>query len=495
MGGESGNQKPLLARARPHVLLLCSPCMGHLIPFAELAHRLVSDHGFAATLLFATATDAPSEQYAALAASMPDGVDLVVLPAPPAGALPPSTPVPERVMHAAVSAVPHVRNIALSLTSTAPLAALVVDMASVPARDVATELGVPCYMFFTSPWILLSLFLHLPELDAGLVGEYRDATEPIRLPGCVPIHAHELPGFLLADRSSDTYAVLLSLAKDATRVDGILVNTFREVEPAVGEGADCVKGMPVHAVGPLVWTRPVAVGVNWEPEHARLIAWLDQRARGSVVFLSFGTGGTLTWRQTTELALALEATRRPFIWAAKRPHEDTADGAFFGTGQGEDDGDELGFLPRGFVERTSGVGRVLLSWAPQTAILAHAAVGCFVTHCGWNSSLESILNGVPMVAWPLYAEQKMNAAMLEVHAGVAARVNAAGPAGDGFVCKEEIVSVIRRVMDGDEATTIRKRVGELRDRATHELAMDGSSTLTLAKITDVWKSSTSNGES
>ncbi|KAF7082565.1 hypothetical protein CFC21_086436 [Triticum aestivum] len=279
------------ARAAP-----LQPVHGHLIPFAELARQLVADHGVAATLLFAAATDAPSEQYTALAASVPDGVDLVALPAPPADALPPSTPVRERVVHAALSTVPHVRGIARSLASSAPLAALVVDMASVPARDVATELGVPCYMFFTSPWILLSLFLHLPELDAGLVGEYRDGTEPIRLPGCVPIHAHELPGFLLADRSSDTYAVLLSLAKDATRVDGILVNTFREVEPAVGEGADCVKGMPVHAVGPLVWTRPVAVGVNRELEHARLITWLDQQARGSVVFLSFGSGGTLTRR-------------------------------------------------------------------------------------------------------------------------------------------------------------------------------------------------------
>ncbi|KAM3296690.1 hypothetical protein ACQJBY_038841 [Aegilops geniculata] len=490
MGGEPGNQEPSPASARPHVLLLCSPCMGHLIPFAELARRLVADHGLAATLLFAAATGSPSEQYAALASSMPDGVDLVALPAPPAYALPPSTPVRERVVHAALSAVPHVRDIARSLASTTPLAALVVDMASVPARDVAAELGVPCYMFFTSPWMLLSLFLHLPELDAGLVGEYRDATEAIRLPGCVPIHARELPGAMLADRSSETYAGFLSLAKDAARVDGILVNTLREVEPAVGQGGtDCVKDMPVHALGPLVWTRPVAVGVNREPEHARLITWLDQQARGSVVFLSFGSGGTLTWRQTTELALALEATGRPFIWAAKRPHEDTADGAFFGTGRGgDDDDDPLGFLPRGFVERTAGVGLVLLSWAPQTAILAHVAVGCFVTHCGWNSSLESILNGVPMVAWPLYAEQKMNAAMLEAHAGVAARLNAAGPGnGDGFVCKEEIVSVIRRVMDGEEAAMMRRRAGELRDRATHALAMDGSSTLALAKVTALWK--------
>jgi hydroquinone glucosyltransferase len=286
--------------------------MGHLIPFAELARRLVADHGLGATLLFAAATDTPSEQYASLAASVPDSVNLIALPAPPADALPPTAPARERAVHAAVSSVPHVREIAQSLTSAAPLAALVVDLVSGPARDVATELGVPCYMFFTSPWMLLSLFLHLPELDAGLVGEYRDATEPIRLPGCVPIHAHELPGALLADRSSDSYAGFLSMAKDAARVDGILVNTFRALEPAVGDGTgtDGVTRLPVHAVGPLVWSRPV--GVN--RDHSRVIRWLDQQPRGSVVYLSFGSGGTLTLRQTAELALALEMSGCRFAW-------------------------------------------------------------------------------------------------------------------------------------------------------------------------------------
>ena len=363
-------------------------------------------------------------------------------------------------------------------------------MVSVPARDLARELGVPCYMFFTSPWMLLSLFLHLPELDAGLVGEYRDATEPIRLPGCVPIHAHELPGSMLADRTSDNYAWFLSMAKDAASVDGILVNTFRALEPGVsGEGADGVK-LPLpalHTVGPLVWARPV--GVN-NPDHSRVVTWLDQQPCESVVYVSFGSGGTLTWRQTAELALALEMTRRRFVWVVKRPDEDTASGAFFGTRrQGEDEDDEaFGFLPRGFVERTSGVGLVLLSWAPQTAILAHAAVGCFVTHCGWNSSLESILNGVSMVAWPLYAEQKMNAAMLEVQAGVAVRVRA-DPGG--LFSKEEIAGVIRRVMDEEEGASMRKRVCQFRGKAELALTKDGTSALALAQVADTWRRSSS----
>lgn len=475
------DEEPLIpSSARPHVLLLCSPCMGHLIPFAELARQLVADHGLSATLLFAAATDLPSEEYAALAASVPDSIDFVVLPAPPADVLPSFDSMRERVMHAVSWSIPRVWDVACSLAaSTAPLAALVVDMVGVPARDVAKELGVPCYMFFTSPWMLLSLFLHLPELDAKLTKEYRDATEPIRLPGCVPIHVHELPGSMLADRSSSTYVGFLSMAKEAARVDGILVNTFCDLEPAVGEGMDCMK-LPVHAVGPLVWARPIGV----QEDHSRTVRWLDHRPRGSVVYVSFGSGGTLTWQQTTELALALEMTQHPFVWAIKRPDNDTVSGAFFGTQQGEDD-DPFGFLPRGFIERTKGVGLLLQSWAPQTAILSHASVGCFMTHCGWNSTLESILNGVPMVAWPLYAEQKMNAAMLEVQAKVAVRVSI-GPGG--FASKEEIASVIRHVMDEEEGARMRKFVGEVRDRAAHAVSKDGSSAHALAQVTNVWRS-------
>ncbi|XP_051225800.1 hydroquinone glucosyltransferase [Lolium perenne] len=217
--------------------------------------------------------------------------------------------------------------------------------------------------------------------------------------------------------------------------------------------------------------------------HSRVIRWLDQQPRGSVVFLSFGSGGTLTWRKTAELALALEMTHRRFLWIINRPDEDTASGAFFGTRRREEDDDELGFLPRGFIERTSEVGLVLPSWEPQTAILAHTSVSCFVTHCGWNSSLESILNGVPMVAWPLYAEQKMNTAMLEVQAGVAIRVHADA---DGFFNKEDIAIAIRHVMGEEEGAGMFR---EFRDKAEQALTEGGSSAIALAQVADKWRSS------
>ncbi|CAL4910871.1 unnamed protein product [Urochloa decumbens] len=465
----------------PRVLLLCSPCMGHLIPFAELARRLVSDHGLAATLLFASATSQPSEQYLAVAAAaVQDGIDLVALPAPPAAAaLPPSASARERAEHAVASNVPRVRELARALRA----AALVVDMvAAAAARGVAAEIGVPFYMFFTSPWMTLSLLLRLPKIDAGGGGEYRDAAEPIRLPGCVPIHAHELPASMLADRSSDTYAGFLAMARDIGVVDGILVNTSGEIEPTVRDGGmDGLEELPpVHPVGPLVWTRPV--GVDRDHECMR---WLEQQPRGSVVYVSFGSGGTLTWQQTAELALGLELSQCRFVWAVKRPHQSSTIGAFFGTQKGGDI--SLDFLPDGFIERTRGMGFMTQSWAPQTTILGHPSVGCFVTHCGWNSILECVTNGMPMIAWPLYAEQNMNAAMLEVQVEVAVRAKVGH---DRFISKEEVASAIQRVMVGEEAERMRRRASELKDKLVHALSKDGCSTHALAQIANVWKCTT-----
>ena len=418
---------------RRRVLLLCSPCMGHLIPFTELSRRLVADHGLAATLLFAAATSPPSAQYLALAASAPDGVDL---------------------------------------------AALMVDMIGTPARQVAAELGVPSYVFFTSPWMTLSLFLHLPELDASRAGEHLlDATEPpICLPGYAPIHAHDLPRSMLADRSSESYTGLLAMAKEFRGVDGILVNTFRDLEPAVGDGLEGLE-VPVHPVGPLVMTRPARVDQDHE-----CLRWLDQQPHRSVVYVSFGSGGTLTWQQTAELALGLERSQHRFIWAVKKPHQDTASGSFFGTAQGEET--SMDYLPKGFIERTSGIGLVIQAWAPQPLILAHASVRCFITHCGWNSALESILNAVPMIAWPLFAEQHMNASLLEIQVGVATRIKI-GP--HRFITKEEIASAIHRVMEGQEAERMMKRASELREKSLYDLSKVGCTTQALAQIADTWK--------
>ena len=144
----------------------------------------------------------------------------------------------------------------------------------------------------------------------------------------------------------------------------------------------------------------------------------------------------------------------------------------------------MDYLPKGFIERTRGIGLVIQAWAPQPLILAHASVRCFVTHCGWNSALESILNAVPMIAWPLFAEQHLNASMLEIQVGVATRIRT-GP--DRLIRKEEIARAIHRVMEGQEAERMMKRASELREKSLNALSEVGCSTQALAQITDTWK--------
>ena len=129
----------------------------------------------------------------------------------------------------------------------------------------------------------------------------------------------------------------------------------------------------------------------------------------SVLFFCLGSGGTLSYEQTNELALGLELSGHKFLWVLRSPNN-KHDVAYL-----KDqtlDNNPLAFLPKGFVERTKGQGLVVPSWAAQAQVLSHGSTGGFLTHCGWNSTLESIMHGISLIAWPLYAEQIMNAILL-----------------------------------------------------------------------------------
>ena len=138
------------------------------------------------------------------------------------------------------------------------------------------------------------------------------------------------------------------------------------------------------------------------------------------------------------------------------------------------------------------MGNERTTWAPQMAVLGHAATGAFWSHCGWNSTLESVSRGVPMIAWPLYAEQRMNAAILSEDTGVAvwpwpwAGLEAAG---GRVVPREEIERVVRMAIEGDEGKALRRRAEELKDSAAKALSDGGgggSSYESLARLAKEW---------
>ncbi|MED6119202.1 hypothetical protein PIB30_009601 [Stylosanthes scabra] len=131
------------------------------------------------------------------------------------------------------------------------------------------------------------------------------------------------------------------------------------------------------------------------------------------------------------------------------------------------------------------MGLVVPYWAPQAQVLAHESIEGFLTHCGWSSILESIVNGVLMIAWPLHAEQKMNAVLITEGVKVATRVAKIGE--NGLVKNEEISRVVKRLMESEEGKKFRRRVKELKDAAIKALGDNGSSTKQLSELVVRWK--------
>ncbi|KAD3069083.1 hypothetical protein E3N88_36963 [Mikania micrantha] len=205
------------------------------------------------------------------------------------------------------------------------------------------------------------------------------------------------------------------------------------------------------------------------------LRWLDGQPRGSVLYISFGSGGTLSTVQLNELAMGLELSKQRFLWVVRSPNDQSNSTFFDSHGQK----DLLDFLPKGFLERTQGNGLVVPSWAPQAQILSHSSTGGFLTHCGWNSILETIVHGVPIISWPLYAEQKMNALYLTEGLKVALRPIVGE---NGIVGHLEISRVVRGLMEGEEGKTIRSRIQVLKDSAANVLGEDGCSRKTLEHL-------------
>ncbi|KAH7847605.1 hypothetical protein Vadar_028006 [Vaccinium darrowii] len=154
-----------------------------------------------------------------------------------------------------------------------------------------------------------------------------------------------------------------------------------------------------------------------------------------------------------ELAFGLEMSEQRFLWVVRSPNDKGA------LSDVNDQNDPLIFLPDGFLDRTKGLGLVVPSWAPQAQILSHRSTGGFLTHCGWNSTLESVVNGIPLIAWPLYAEQKMNAVILTEDLKVVLRLKVSE---NGIIERTEIADVVKRLMKGEEGNVVRSRTGDLK---------------------------------
>uniref|UniRef100_A0ACD5Z043 Uncharacterized protein n=1 Tax=Avena sativa TaxID=4498 RepID=A0ACD5Z043_AVESA len=265
-----------------------------------------------------------------------------------------------------------------------------------------------------------------------------DDDECFRLPRFpdVRVHRSQLTDHLVAADGVDAWSTFIRRQIAAfSRADALLVNTAEKLEPkGLSMLPQWLNNVPVFPVGPLL---RAASSSSPSPEDTTtttspILSWLDKQPPGSVLYVSFGSQYTISASQTTELAMGLEKSGHRFVWVI-RPAADV-------NGGGPSSG-----MPKGFEERMEAAGRGLVArcWAPQVEVLAHAATGAFLTHCGWNSAQESLAAGVPMVGWPLSAEQFYNAKTMAEEMGVC--VELARGAG-AVVTGDEVAEAVERVL-------------------------------------------------
>ncbi|PPD88933.1 hypothetical protein GOBAR_DD14145 [Gossypium barbadense] len=337
------------------------------------------------------------------------------------------------------------------------------------------SLGVPSYVFYASSAAFLgfqSQALDLQDEQNVNIVELKDSDTEFTIPSYInPVSSKLFPTILLNPESNSMATTLVRWLRKAK---GIMINTFWELESHAISSLSNGSVPPVYPVGPILdLERKSEVHQNSD-----IMKWLDEQPPSSVVFLCFGTGGNFNEDQVKEIASALEQSGHRFLWSLRQPPD-----PFRGPMASQTDYDDASeILPEGFLDRTHGIGKII-GWAPQVAILGHPAIGGFVSHCGWNSILESIWFGVPIATWPLYAEQQLNAFKLVTELGIAVeikmdyRIEVIGNGEVEILRAETIEKGIRCMMD--KGRDARKRVKEMSEKIRRALMDGGSSHSTI----------------
>lgn len=467
------------------LVLYPSPGMGHLVSIVELG-KLFLSRGFAVSVITVESsyTTGAADATTAFISGSSSAHPSLSFHRLPAVTLPPN-PSPNHEAHSfdlLRLSNPRLLSLLSSLSKSSNIRAIIVDFFCTLALDVAAELCIPSYIFFPSGAASLAAFLHLPSLHSKITASFKDLGDtPLHFPGLPPIPASDMPLPFL-DRDDAAYKGFISHFSRMPDADGIITNTFASLEPhplqAIADGlaAPSRKIPPVYCVGPLITSQ--------SERRQECLEWLDGQPHRSVVFLCFGSLGVFSGKQLGEIAAGLERSRQRFLWVVRTPPAQVLGGGEIVKLTESPPEPELeALLPEGFLERTGERGMVVKSWAPQAEVLQHGAVGAFVTHCGWNSVLEAVVAGVPMAAWPLYAEQRLNKVVLvEMGLGVEMRGYKSG-----LVAAAEVEEKVRLLLEAERGRELRARMERVKLTAEAALAEGGSSSVAFAELVAKWK--------
>jgi anthocyanidin 3-O-glucosyltransferase len=275
------------------------------------------------------------------------------------------------------------------------------------------------------------------------------------VPGLSDHRACDLPDDIVGENINSPFSIMLhQMSRRLPDSDAVVLNTIQGLDLTV-ESYFTQKFTNYFLAGPFHLLNSSETEPPSDPYGC--LSWLDQHELATVVYISLGTIVTIPPSELTALANGLEASGMPFIWSLKE--------------------NARSLLPPGFIDRTreTGKGKVV-PWAPQKSVLGHKAVGAFVCHCGWNSVMESIAAGVPILCRPFFGDQMVTARAIS-------HVWKFGIALDGGIFTEEgVINALEAVLKGEEGRKMREMAQELEDMAKTALSEQGSSRENLKRL-------------
>ncbi|TXG68514.1 hypothetical protein EZV62_003449 [Acer yangbiense] len=357
---------------KAHVLAICVPAQGHVIPLMELSVSLAK-HDIKIT--FVNSESAHKLVVNASPAATKDDDDIALVSIPDGDH-------PEILKQV-------IENINATAGSD-KITCVLADPGLSWAMEVAHEMKIRRAILSPFAATLLVLKSSIPKLiQDGIIREDGTPTEKKTIQLSPTIPAIETSHFSWICYSNSEmlkfwlFEYALRCNKSMKLADKILCNSNYNLEPAAFE-----MNPKILPIGPLLTSNRTG---NFWAEDSSCLKWLDQQATKSVIYVAFGSLTTFDQAQFQEFAMSLELCNRPFIWVVRPDFVEKLSEAY----------------PEGFEERVGGRG-LIISWAPQRKVLEHSSIACFVTHCGWNSTMESLINGVPLLCWPFVSEQVHN---------------------------------------------------------------------------------------
>ncbi|KAK6122086.1 hypothetical protein DH2020_044171 [Rehmannia glutinosa] len=273
-----------------------------------------------------------------------------------------------------------------------------------------------------------------------------------------PLRVKDLPA-IKTSNPENLYELLQGMIQETKASSGLIFNSFQQLEELALSKLDQDFGIPIFPIGPF-HKHFTTSSSSLIPEDHSSISWLDKQAFNSVIYVSFGSIAAIQEKDFLEVAWGLANSKHPFLWVV-RP------GLIHGA-------DWLEPLPENYLEMLNGRGNIV-KWAPQLEVLSHPSVGAFWTHCGWNSTLESICEGVPMICSPCFTDQFVNARYVSHVWRIGLQLE------NGF-SREKIEMAIKMIMEKKQGGEFRERALDLKEKANLCLKPGGSSCESLQSL-------------